>query len=117
MNYIDALLAMAPAPGGSGGAQNSPGMMIGWLVLMLAIFYFLMIRPQRQREKERRTLLDAVKSGDRVVFSGGILGSITNVKDKTLMVKIADNVKIEISRAAVSRILDKGESPDDETNK
>lgn len=114
MNYMNAILAMAPPAGGSGG-QSQPGMMIGWLILMLAIFYFLMIRPQQRREKERRALLDSVKSGDRVVFSGGILGVVTNVKDKTLMVKIADNVKIEVSRSAVSRVLDKGEMPDEES--
>jgi preprotein translocase subunit YajC len=107
------LLAMAP-PAGEGGQQQAPGLMIGWIVLMLAIFYFLMIRPQQRREKQRQAMLAAVKSGERVVFSGGMLGTVTNVKDKTLVIKIADNVKVEVVRSAVSRVLEKGENPEEE---
>lgn len=107
MNMIFATLAMAPPPG-EGGQEQSPVYMIGWLVLMIAIFYFLMIRPQQRREKERRKLIDNIKTGDQVVFSGGILGVVTNVKDKTFTIKIADNTKIEVSRAAVSQVLEKG---------
>ncbi len=92
----------APQPGGS-------GMMIGWVILMIAVFYFLIMRPQQRREKERRAMLDQVKSGDRIAFSGGILGLVTNVKDKTLTVRIADGVKIEVARHAVAQVLDKGE--------
>jgi preprotein translocase subunit YajC len=85
--------------------------MFVWLGLMIAIFYVMLIRPQQRREKERRALIAAVKSGDRIVFGGGLLGSVTNVKDKTLTVKVADKVKIEITRGAVTQVLDKGEDP------
>lgn len=109
------ILAMA-APGGAGAGANqqSPVFMFGWIAIMIAIFYFLMIRPQQKRAKERQKLLDAIKSGDRVVFGGGILGTVTNVKEKTILIKIADNVKIEVSRGAVTQVLEKGETPEDE---
>jgi len=107
MNLVT--LAMAGAPGGQGGQGGSPGFMIGWLVLMVGIFYFMLIRPQQRQAKERRALLENIKSGDRVIFSGGIIGIVTNVKDKILVVKIADNVKVDVIRGAVSQVLAKDE--------
>jgi preprotein translocase subunit YajC len=102
---------MAP-PAGGGESQQSPVFMFGWLGIMLAIFYFMLIRPQQRKEKARRALIESVKSGDRVLFGGGILGTVTNVKDKLLTVKIADKVKVEILRGAVSQVLDKDTLPD-----
>jgi len=104
------ILAMAPA---QGQEQQSPVFMFGWLGIMLVIFYFMLIRPQQRREKERRALLENIKSGDRVLFSGGIIGIVTNVKDKTFTIKVADGVKLEVSRIAVSQVLGKGEAPSD----
>jgi len=106
------MVAMAPPAGGE-GQQQSPVFMIGWLGLMLVIFYFLLIRPQQRREKERRALLEQIKSGDRVVFSGGILGIVTNVKEKTFTVKVDEGVKLEVARSAVTQVLEKGQSPDE----
>jgi len=79
---------------------------------MVLIFYVVMIRPQRRREKERRTLIAAVKSGDRVLLTSGIIGEIAGVKDKTLIVLIAEKTKIEVLKSAISQVLDeKGELP------
>ena len=107
MNWLG-ILAMAPA-GGGGAAPQSSAFMFVWLGLMVALFYFMLIRPQKRREKERRALLEATKTGDRILFAGGMLGVVANVKEKTLIVKIAENVKVEIVRSAVSQVLDKGE--------
>lgn len=105
-------LAMAPpaTPAGEG-----PGAVyyIGLMGLFMAIFYMVLIRPQRRREKERRTMIENVKKGDRVLFCGGIIGMISNVKEKSFSIKVADNVKIEVSRGAVSHVLEKGEMPED----
>lgn len=109
-----AILAMAPAPGAEGAPQQSGAFMFVWLGLMVLLFYFMLIRPQKRREKERQALLGAVKTGDRVLFAGGFLGVVANVKEKTLIVKIADGVKVEIVRGAVSQVLDKGEAPESE---
>jgi preprotein translocase subunit YajC len=101
------LAEAAPAPQPQGG-----GFMIGWLVIMVAIFYFMIIRPQRKREKARKELISATKTGDRVLLTSGILGRVSNVKDKTFTVKIADGVKIEVVRSAVSQVL----SPETDLN-
>jgi preprotein translocase subunit YajC len=107
MTSYMAAVAMAGGPGQqSGGAAGMIGMMVPML-LIFAIFYFMLIRPQQRREKERRKMIEAIKTGDRILFAGGLIGSVTNVKDRILVVKIADNVKIEVARGAVIRVLDK----------
>jgi len=105
-----AILAMA-SPGAGAGQQpaGNPLAMPVMLVIMVGIFYFMLIRPQQRKEKERRAMIENVKTGERVLFGGGIIGTVTNVKDNIFVVKIADNVKIEVVRSAVSRVLDKGE--------
>ena len=68
------------------------------------IFYFLIIRPQNKRQKEQDALIKSIKTGDEVVTSGGIHGRIANVKETTVIVKIADNVKIEVDKSAVATV-------------
>jgi len=92
------------------------GMMVPMMII-LGIMYFMIIRPQQRKEKERRRMIDELKSGTRVLFGGGILGMITNVKDSTFIIKIADNVKVEVARAAVSRVLEKGEKLSEQDSK
>lgn len=105
MNLSTITMAMAGAPGQTGGGM---GMMVPMLIIF-AIFYFMLIRPQQRKEKERRGMIAELKTGARVMFSGGILGTVTNVKENTFVVKIADNVKVEVVKGAVSRVLEKGE--------
>lgn len=107
-------LAMAGNQGQSQG-QSSPFGMLFPMIIIFAIFYFMLIRPQQRREKERRAMISETKTGDRVIFCGGIMGTVSNVKEHTFMVKIADGVKIEVARGAVSRVMDKGEKLDGET--
>jgi len=109
---IQTMTAMAMMGGPSQQQQGGAAGMIGMLIPMLlifAIFYFMMIRPQQRREKERRKMIEGIKTGDRILFAGGLIGNVTNVKDRILVVKIADNVKVEIARGAVIRVLDKDE--------
>lgn len=103
------LLAMGGLGGGEGQGQQSPVMLIGWVVIMVGLFYFMMIRPQQRKEKERKALVANTKSGDRVIFGGGLVGVVANVKDKVFVVKIADNTKIEVLKGAVTRVLLKEE--------
>lgn len=109
---VSQVLAMAPPAGGQG--QQSPMFMFVWLGLMIAIFYFMLIRPQKRKEKDRRNLINAVKTGDRILFCGGMVGQVSNVKDKVLTVKIADKVKVDIVRGAVAQVFSKDESPSED---
>ncbi len=77
---------------------------------MFIILYYVMIRPQSKRQKEQQRLIAALKTGDRVVTAAGIHGMITNVKDTTVTVKVADNVKIEMEKSAVTNVLKSVES-------
>lgn len=74
------------------------------IFLIFIIFYFLLIRPQQKQEKERQLMLKNIKKNDEVVTTGGIHGVVLNLKDKTVTVRIDDNVKVEIDRSAISRI-------------
>lgn len=100
------LLAMG-AP--TEGAQQSPWHFPIMLMIMFGIFYFMLLRPQQRREKERRDLLKNVKKGDKILFSGGIIGNVVEAKDKTLIVRIGDNTNIEVARGAVHSVLEDGE--------
>ena len=94
-----------------GGQQGQPNSMWGFMfpmILIFAIMYFLILRPQAKRQKEHQKMLNSLEKGDRVMTAGGILGSIVGIKEKenVLIVKVADNVKVEVSRSHVSRKVD-----------
>jgi len=111
MMNVMSFLAMA-APQGE-GQQGSPFGMMMPMLFIFAIFYFMLIRPQQRKEKERKRMIEELKTGARVMFSGGIIGTVTNVKDTVFVIKIADGVKVEVARGAVSKILEKGEKPEE----
>jgi preprotein translocase subunit YajC len=73
--------------------------------VMLALLYFAFMRPQSQAKKKQAELLKAAKTGDRVITTSGIHGVITNVKDSTVMVKVADNVKLEVEKTHIDKIV------------
>ena len=77
------------------------------MVLLFAAMYFLMIAPQRKKQKEHEKMLKALTTGDEVVTSGGIYGTITSVKEDRFIVRIADNAKIEIGKAFVHALVKK----------
>ncbi len=106
MNGFVLSLLMA-APQGAEGAQGSPAnslMTFLPFIAIIAIFYFLIIRPQNKKQKETQKMLSALKKGDRVVTIGGIHGTIQNVKEQSVIVKVDENTKIEFSRSAISSI-------------
>jgi preprotein translocase subunit YajC len=86
-------------------------------VLIIGIFYFLIIRPQNKKQKETRKMLEALKKGDKVVTIGGIHGTISSVKEKSVLLKVDDNVKIEFARSAIASVTDvaKEESADEKS--
>ncbi|NLY55191.1 MAG: preprotein translocase subunit YajC [Firmicutes bacterium] len=74
-------------------------------VLMLAIFYFLLIRPQQKQQKARQAMLDGLKKGNKIITIGGIYGEIVEVKEDTLIIRVADKVEIKTTRGAVSQVI------------
>ena len=102
------LLAMFSPPAGQ--EQDPRAAMLQMVVtfgILGVMFYFLLIRPQQKQRKDQEALIKNVKTGDKVLMNNGIYGIVTNVKDKTLMVKIADNVKVEVLKSAVSSVVQK----------
>jgi|SRR5437868_13708204 preprotein translocase subunit YajC len=100
---LHALLAQAQSP-----APTGPGGGIGFFVPFIFIFiimYFVMFRPQKKRQEQQQKLISALKTGDRVVTNGGIHGLISNVKETTVIVKVADNVKIEMEKSAITTVV------------
>ena len=89
------------------GAQQSPAFPIGMMVIVMVAMFWMTSRSQKKREQERKSMLEALKKGDQIFFAGGILGRIEQVGEKTLAVKIADGVKVEVHRSAVNGLIDK----------
>lgn len=107
MSIAGVLAQCAQQPEGGGGGT---GGLIGlWpIVLIFVIFYFLLIRPQQKKQKQHQKMLESVKKGDRVVTSGGVYGTVVGVKDNVVVLKIAENVKVEFAKSAISHIIPGG---------
>ena len=103
MSPFAALVAMAPAAPGQ--APSGPlGVIAGFapFLLIFAVFYFLLIAPARKKQKAHLQMLSGLKAGDKVVTTGGIHGTIVGVTDDVFQIRIADQVKIDVSRHAVA---------------
>ena len=97
----------APAPGGQKDAAPASGFgtMLPMLLIMFAIIYFLLIRPQSKERKKQQAMLESLKKNDQVLTQGGIFGTIASIEKDTGVVslKVADNVRIKITRASIAR--------------
>jgi preprotein translocase subunit YajC len=91
-------------PASPDGAGPSPFSMLLPLLGMLAIFYFLLIRPQQKRQKEMQKMISAIKKGDKVVTASGLIGSVAGLRDDIVIVKLADNVKVEMLKNAITAV-------------
>ncbi|MEP6604127.1 MAG: preprotein translocase subunit YajC [Spartobacteria bacterium] len=99
-------LAQASAPAGApSGLGGGLGGFIIPMTLIFVMMYFVMIRPQKKRQQDQQRLMTALKTGDRIVTNAGIHGLISNVKETTVIVKVADNVKIEMEKSAISTVM------------
>lgn len=105
MNHILSVMAFVQTGGQQGG--GTLGFILP-MILIFAIMYFLIFRPQAKKQKQHQAMINEIKKGDKIVTAGGIHGTVAGVKDKekTLIVKIDDNVKVELSRSSVARKLD-----------
>ena len=81
----------------------------GPMIVIFAIFYFLIIRPQQKRDKERRNMLSSLQVGDDIVTTGGIYGRILNMKEDIITVDVGDKIKIKVTRSAIGNIIKKAD--------
>ncbi len=102
----------AYALGGGGQGEANPIAQLLPFILMFVVLYFLILRPQIKKQKSQQKMIDDLTKGDKIVTSGGIHGVITTMKDDVITVKIADNVRVNMSRSAVSRVRDSGDKAD-----
>lgn len=109
MNGSTISYLMMAAPQGE-GAQQGPMPMLIMMALIFGIFYFMMIRPQQRRERERRAMIAALRAGQKVLFGGGFVGTIVEARESTFVIRIAENVDVEVARGAVTRVLNEGET-------
>ncbi len=103
-------LAMSPGPGAQGQGAGGGAAMMNFLFigLMIVIFYMLIWRPNSQRQKKHKEMLESVKKGDRILTTGGLFATVLNVKEDRLVCTIAEGVKVEVARSAISGIVEKG---------
>lgn len=95
---------LADTTGQSNGGGINPILMMGAMIVM---FYFLLIRPQQRQRKELQARIDSMQAGDKVVTTAGIHGLIHNIKEKTVVIKIADSTMVEFDKTAVAHVLKK----------
>jgi len=120
MNSIVLNLLMGAPQNADGTAAGNPLLTFLPFLLIIAIFYFLILRPQNKKQKETQKMLANLKKGDKIVTIGGIHGTIQNVKEQTVIVKVDEDTKLEFSRSAISTVVtvakeDKSENKDDES--
>ncbi|KAF1687722.1 preprotein translocase subunit YajC [Pseudoxanthomonas broegbernensis] len=102
------LASLAPTPVLAAAPQGGGLGMLLFPVILIAIMYFLMIRPQMKRQKEHQAMLGKLSRGDEVLTNGGVAGVVIDIGDNFVTVEVADNVRIRVQRAAIANVLPKG---------
>jgi preprotein translocase subunit YajC len=103
-NVFSIILQCAGQQGQDGGGMDILGSMLPFLLIIL-VFYFLILRPQQKRQKDKRKLLESVKKGDKVITAGGLHGQVEGIEDLTVLVKISDNVKVKLEKSSITNIV------------
>ena len=106
--FISSAIAQTAPAAAAGGDMQSSLMSMLPLVLMFVVLYFVMIRPQMKKQKEHRSMIDALAKGDEIVTAGGMLGKVSKLGDSYLHLEIAGGIEVQVQRSAVVQILPKG---------
>lgn len=123
MSFIASLLPLlqaAPAADKAATASSSPWgivLQLAPFALLILVFYFLVLRPQNKKQKETKKMLESLKKGDKVVTIGGIHGTVSSVKENSVIVKVDDSCKIEFLRSAVSTVVSRDDSGSEKSDK
>ena len=108
MKLLDFFITMAPPSGEDGGGSNML-VQLAPIILIFAVFYFLLIRPQQKRQKEHKRMVSDLKRGDNVVTAGGVHGTVTGVSDNIATVEIAQNVRIKVTKSSIAVVKREGQ--------
>ncbi len=106
--FISSAFAQTAPAAAAGGDMQSTLMSMLPLLLMFAVLYFVMIRPQMKKQKEHRAMVDALAKGDEIVTAGGMLGKVSKIGDAYIGVELAAGVEVQMQRQAVVQVLPKG---------
>jgi preprotein translocase subunit YajC len=106
--FISSAFAQTAPAAAAGGDMQSTLMSMLPLLLMFAVLYFVMIRPQMKKQKEHRAMIDALAKGDEVVTAGGLLGKVSKLGDSHIGLELASGVEVQLQRSAVVQVLPKG---------
>jgi len=116
MNFIYALsLLMIPANSVFAQEKSTPAPSSGFsleaflpmMIVMFVVIYFFMIRPEQKKQKDKKNMISAMKKGDKVLTVGGIYGTVGNIKDDSVMLKISENTSVKMTKSAISSVLTK----------
>ncbi len=107
---IDSLAFVFAQTSPSAAPASQPGPLVNLMpmILIFVIFYFLLIRPQKKKQAELQKMISSLKKNDEVITSGGVHGTVLNIKDSTLTLRIDDNVRIEVQKSAITHLKKKG---------
>lgn len=108
MNPLDFLIPVAHAQAAGAAAQPSMMSTLLFPIILIAVMYFLMIRPQMKRQKEHRAMLEKIGKGDEVITSGGIAGTVVNLGENFITVEVASGVQVRVQKGAITSVLPKG---------
>jgi len=106
--FISSAFAQTAPAAAAGGDMQSTLMSMLLLLLMFLVLYFVMIRPQMKKQKEHRTMIDALAKGDEIITAGGFVGRVSKLGDGFLTIEIANGVEVQMQRSAVIQVLPKG---------
>jgi preprotein translocase subunit YajC len=106
--FISSAFAQTAPAAASGGDMQSTLMSMLPLLLMFVVLYFVMIRPQMKKQKEHRSMIDALAKGDEIITAGGFVGRVSKLSDGFLSIEIANGVEVQMQRSAVIQVLPKG---------
>ncbi|WP_028916064.1 MULTISPECIES: preprotein translocase subunit YajC [Pseudoxanthomonas] len=108
MSFFEFLIPTAHAQAAGGQPQGGGLGMLLFPIILIAIMYFLMIRPQMKRQKEHQAMLGKLSRGDEVITTGGVAGTVTDIGDNFVTLEVAENVRIRVQKAAIGNVLPKG---------
>jgi len=106
MTYLNLLAFSAPNAGAEGGGGGSLLGMLPMFVMLFLVFWFMIIRPQKKQQDQRKAMLEAIKRGDRIVTAGGLFATVKDVKQDRVVATIAEGIKVEISKSAISGVVE-----------